>query len=789
MKKKIFGLMAAIAAFAACSPKEDPNLIKAVAVVPSEITMEEGDTKTLDVEVTPSTATYQMVTWSTDNSKVAKVSKKGLLTAVAEGETTVYAEIDGIKGECKVTVTKSTAKVESISLDKETATIGVGEILELIPAITPAEAAGRTVDWTSSDKEVATVTAEGIVKGIKPGTATITAAAGGKEAKCVVSVVDNSVSSIAFVGGTEDAKVVEAGSQESLAVEFTPKNPDNKELEWTSSDTALATVESSGEGMAKVTFSSTKFGAVTITAKSRSNASATAAQSFFIKGSAPLYIKPEGTIYAGKKALYSFNSAAYAGASSVKWATGDKEVEGEEVMLAVDNAGENTVTVTINFGSAVMNESFTVNAEEWYMNIALDGWGVNNTVPVFSPDGKKAYFVTQVKDRSIVEIDLENGRLGWVYTIPSSETIANSGGHLAVNPKTGDIICPCSSRVYCITSTGDLKWKTDELPNTKDNNGNWRNPSLYSGCGACFSNDCSVVFMCCTPRGLYAFDMSDGHIIDKVASFAAEVGGVMQNPESNQCQMGVFGDNKIVMNTKGVGSGDSAVSFAIFYEFDGSRFNELGRFISDLAGSNHPTDMSSLAITRDQKTAFISGYKVMTADLENMKMLSSETLGATKWHMAPSITEDGYIYQPVGEYNGSDAAIIYYKADGTLPTSAAPAAYSTSISGVDAFKFSSCPCDRQGNGYFCFWDSSAKTITFFKSVKGDAPVALASTNGINAYQASFNFGDGYLVCLTGSNNSAGKLLVRCVDAERAHSWSGLGGDPCSTKNANLVYAE
>lgn len=778
MKKSIFCLMAAVLAVAACKEEgPDPNVVTGVSVVPAEVVLDEGDTKTLDVEVKPATAVVTSVTWSSDDSKVAKVSKKGLLTAVGEGSTTVYAEVDGIKGQCKVTVNKRVVEVSGISLDKSEATIGIGELLELNATVTPAEATSKTIDWTSSDKSVATVDANGIVKGVKDGEATITAAAGGKEAKCKVTVVNNNVVSIAFTGASAEAKVVEAGSQESIAVEFTPKNPNNKDLTWTSSNTELATVEASGDGLAKVTFSSTKFGAVTITAASKSNPAATASQSYFIKGTTPLYTKPEGTVYVGKKAEYKFNSSVYAGATSVKWSTGKKVVEGETAMLAVDESGENTIVLTVMFDDTRMEESFTVNAETWYMDIDLKGkgWGVNNTAPVFSPDGKKAYFVTQVANRSVVEIDLENRKLGWEYTIPASETTCNNGGHLAVNPKTGDIIVPCSSCVYCITSAGELKWKSVEL---ETNHG--RNPCLYSGCGAAFSNDCSVAFMCCTPRGLYAFNMADGTVIDMVNKWNIIDDGQAQNPESNQCQMAVYGDNEIAIHLKQY--------YAVFFKFENNQFVKTGDMKTSLAGSQYCTDMCSCAVTKDQKTLFFVGYSVESVDLTTRKYITDDQLSSTKWHMAPSITEDGHFYMPVGEYQGSSAAIIYTKAEPSL-SSPVTAAFSSAVSGVDAFKFASAPCDRDGNAYFCFQDKTNNTMTFYKSEKGAPATAIGRAEGISDYQGAFNFGNGYLIALTGSNSKTGRLLVRCVDAERAHSWSGHGGDICSTKNANLVYAQ
>ena len=68
-----------------------------------------------------------------------------------------------------------TAPVESVTLDKTTATIEVDEALQLNATVLPVEAANKNVIWTSSNTSVATVSAEGIVTGLTVGTTTITA--------------------------------------------------------------------------------------------------------------------------------------------------------------------------------------------------------------------------------------------------------------------------------------------------------------------------------------------------------------------------------------------------------------------------------------------------------------------------------------------------------------------------------------------------------------------------------------------------------------------------------------
>ena len=78
-------------------------------------------------------------------------------------------------------------EVAGITLDQTAATLTEGETLTLTATVSPDDATDKTVTWSTSDASVATV-ANGVVTALAPGTATITAKAGDKEATCVVTV-------------------------------------------------------------------------------------------------------------------------------------------------------------------------------------------------------------------------------------------------------------------------------------------------------------------------------------------------------------------------------------------------------------------------------------------------------------------------------------------------------------------------------------------------------------------------------------------------------------------------
>ena len=166
--------------------------VTGVSVSPTTLTLTAGETSTLTATVTPSNATDKTVTWSSSNTSVATVSSAGVVTAVAAGSATITATTNdgGKTATCAVTVKAATVPVTGVTVSPTTLTLGVGKTSTLTATVTPSNATDKSVTWTSSNTAVATVTSAGVVKGVKGGTATITAKTndGGYTSKCSVTV-------------------------------------------------------------------------------------------------------------------------------------------------------------------------------------------------------------------------------------------------------------------------------------------------------------------------------------------------------------------------------------------------------------------------------------------------------------------------------------------------------------------------------------------------------------------------------------------------------------------------
>lgn len=96
---------------------------------------------------------------------------------VSQGQTTVYAQSnDGVISSNKITVTvPEPVKVESITLDQENLTIGVGETASVTAAVLPEEADNKEIKWSSSDTAIAIIDEKGYIVGTADGTCVITA--------------------------------------------------------------------------------------------------------------------------------------------------------------------------------------------------------------------------------------------------------------------------------------------------------------------------------------------------------------------------------------------------------------------------------------------------------------------------------------------------------------------------------------------------------------------------------------------------------------------------------------
>lgn len=144
------------------------------------LVMKTGDMQVLKATVLPEDATNRVINWSSSDSSIATVSEDGVITAQNAGKVTITASVanENQTVSCAVTVEEASqpyVAVTALTLDKTTFAMKTGEMQALQATVIPENATNKTVQWSSSDTSVATVTDVGVVKALEVGKVTITA--------------------------------------------------------------------------------------------------------------------------------------------------------------------------------------------------------------------------------------------------------------------------------------------------------------------------------------------------------------------------------------------------------------------------------------------------------------------------------------------------------------------------------------------------------------------------------------------------------------------------------------
>ncbi|WP_298532767.1 Ig-like domain-containing protein [uncultured Algibacter sp.] len=226
-----------------------------------DISLMEGLTESLTITFTPENATDKNITWTSSNDAAASVDEFGIVTAHAEGSTTITAtSADGNHSDnITVTVTPFSAiAVANISiLEGNTIEIPYYITTQLTSSITPLNATEQNVVWSSSDPNIVEVGANtGKITGkVIFGNATITASLTDPNngntihnASIEVNVAPNGV----FVETTgvslnPQSKTLTLNNEQfQLQASILPNDATINTYSWSSDNTDVATVNNFG---------------------------------------------------------------------------------------------------------------------------------------------------------------------------------------------------------------------------------------------------------------------------------------------------------------------------------------------------------------------------------------------------------------------------------------------------------------------------------------------------------------------------------------------------------------
>lgn len=195
--------------------------------------------------VEPYDAENKNVTYLSSDPSVATVDENGVVTALKGGSCIieVTTEVNKLTAACTIVVKEY---VSSITLSETDKFMNVGSTGTLVASVGTDTATNKNIVWSSSNYDICYVDGNGNLSANSVGNAVITATAAdgsGVSASCIVKVVDP------VIGITVEPDTVRllVGDSAKVTAVITPDSATVKDVSWTSSNEAIATVDESGE--------------------------------------------------------------------------------------------------------------------------------------------------------------------------------------------------------------------------------------------------------------------------------------------------------------------------------------------------------------------------------------------------------------------------------------------------------------------------------------------------------------------------------------------------------------
>lgn len=195
MSRIVRALTGTVLVASACkdSPTGPPAVESVSISAPSSVVVA-GTSQQLSAVVKAADGTVltdRTVAWTTPNAAVATVSTSGLFFAVAPGNATVVATVEGKTASRDIAVVP--IPVATVTLSPISAPLTIGDVQQVTAVLRDAIGTvitnARVITWNSSDPTIASVSSTGVVTALASGTTAIIATSEGKTGTIVVSVV------------------------------------------------------------------------------------------------------------------------------------------------------------------------------------------------------------------------------------------------------------------------------------------------------------------------------------------------------------------------------------------------------------------------------------------------------------------------------------------------------------------------------------------------------------------------------------------------------------------------
>ncbi|MDE5929187.1 MAG: Ig-like domain-containing protein, partial [Muribaculaceae bacterium] len=229
-----------------CNITVVPTPVSSIVFNQTTVSLQAGATFAFAVTVEPETATVKDIVWTSENTSIASVDENGRVTAHTLGTTTIKATAaDGSGVSASATVNVIPTPAESIQIQLPASTeFKAGETIRLTASVLPENASDKSVVWSCSDSNIATVSTTGEVTAVRVGEVVVKATnSAGISDEITLTVVPTLAESIRVLPETMTLKVNATGT---LTVDLLPTTTTDKSVAYESSDPAVASVDESG---------------------------------------------------------------------------------------------------------------------------------------------------------------------------------------------------------------------------------------------------------------------------------------------------------------------------------------------------------------------------------------------------------------------------------------------------------------------------------------------------------------------------------------------------------------
>jgi uncharacterized protein YjdB len=376
--------------------------------------------------------------WKSSNNAIASVDRKGNIMGISEGKATVTATINNKETKYYITVVRG---VTSVTLNTHNIAWNEGRTGHFKPTLSPTTATNKEVKYSTSNKNVATVNSNGLLTAVAPGTCEITCMSLANPNiydTCKVTVRK----AVEQVSLSSTVQYISVGDVKTLSATVSPTTAFNKKLSWTSTDSSVASVSSSGVVTAK------KAGKTKIIAKATDGSGKVAYCTIIVRQLATGISISDTTasiLKGNTKTLTTTITPSNVTSKSIYWSSSDTSVATvkSKGVITARQTGTCKITAKTTDGSgktAVCTVTVIPPVEKVTLNAHSISWNV----------GKKAHFYPVVTAPSGA-----NTKVMYISSDPNIATVSDKGLLTAVSPGT------CT--ITCIAADGSGKFDTCQV--------------------------------------------------------------------------------------------------------------------------------------------------------------------------------------------------------------------------------------------------------------------------------------------------------------------------------------